>query len=199
VIDETLANLVPFNRPINAPMKNSNRPLVQLLLTGLSCSAILLANTTLAQSKLVDRRDQAEGWYVPIHGQVIIDGKSATAIEITLYKDNVVVRELESDKHGRFELELDLDAMYNIRVNKEGYQQKLVLIDTRLPENLVKYPGYVCTVSLQKEASKNIDPFYADFPSATVRFNEELGGFYHSEHYLTHIQTKLAGYASVSF
>ena len=72
-------------------------------------------------------------------------------------------------------------------------------IDTNIPKDLVKYPSYECTVSLQQNASPNVDPFYTDFPSAIVRYNAELGGFYHSEHYLTHIQTKLAGFANASF
>ena len=160
----------------------------------------LLANTAaIGQGKLVDRRDQAEGWYLPVHGQVLIDGQKATDYKLVLYKDNVELGKLDSDKRGKFELELDIDAMYTLRIMKDGYQEKMVNIETVLPKDLVKYPDYACTVSLQKDASTNIDPFYTDFPSAIIRYNEELGGFYHSEHYLSHIQTKLAGYANASF
>lgn len=162
-----------------------------------SCS--LLTTVSFAQGKLVDRRDQAEGWYVPVHGQVLIDGDKASDYQLVLYKDNVELGKLESDKRGQFELELDIDAFYMVRIIKNGFQEKIVAIETKLPEGLVNYPDYECTVSLQKTASQNIDPFYTDFPSAIVRYNEELGGFYHSEHYLTHIQTKLAGYAQASF
>lgn len=165
----------------------------------LSFAAFLLAAASFGQGKLVDRRDQAEGWYVPVNGQVMIDGKKADGYQVILYKDNQELGKLEADKKGRFELELDIDAVYAIRIAKEGYQDKFVNVETTLPKDLVNYPAYECTVSLQKVASQNIDPFYTDFPSAIVRYNEELGGFYHSEHYLTHIQTKLAGYAAASF
>lgn len=165
----------------------------------LPIAGILMSTSILAQGKLVDRRDQAEGWYLPVHGQVLIDGAKADNYQILLYKDNVELGKLQSDKRGRFELELDIDASYNLRVIKDGYQEKVIAIETKLPEDLVKYPDYECTVSLQKTASTNVDPFYTDFPSAIIRYNEELGGFYHSEHYLTHIQTKLAGFAQASF
>ncbi len=169
----------------------------------ISLSALLLAmilhGSVQAQGKLVDRRDQAEGWYLPVHGQVLVEGKRVDGYQVTLFKDNVELGKLESDKRGRFELELDIDASYAVRITKEGYQDKLIAIETSLPKDLVKYPDYECTVSLQQTASPNVDPFYTDFPSAIIRYSEELGGFYHSEHYLTHIQSKLSGYAQASF
>lgn len=152
-----------------------------------------------AQRKLVDQRDQAQGWYLPIHGQVLADGEKVEDCQLILYKDNVELGKLASDKRGRFELELDIDATYNLRILKDGFQEKLVAIETTLPKDLVRYPDYECTVSLQRTASPNVDPFYTDFPSAIIRYNADLGGFYHSEHYLTHIQTKLAGFAQASF
>lgn len=165
----------------------------------LSFIAFFLATSLCAQGKLVDRRDQAEGWYLPVHGVVMIDGKKADTYQVTLYKENAELGKLEVDKKGHFELELDIDAAYTIRIIKDGFQEKMIHLETTLPKDLVNYPSYECTVSLQKTASQNIDPFYTDFPSAIVRYNEELGGFYHSEHYLTHIQTKLAGFAATSF
>ena len=170
-----------------------------LLASGIAFCALFANTAAEGQGTLVDRRDQAEGWYLPVHGQVLIDGEKATNYQLVLYKDNVELSKLEGDKRGRFELELDIDANYTVRENKEGYQEKMIHIETKLPKDLVRYPDYACTLSLQKEASTNIDPFYTDFPSAIIRYNEELGGFYHSEHYLTHIQTKLSGFANASF
>jgi len=169
------------------------------LVTGLSICSFLFAPTVFGQGKLVDSRDQAEGWYVPVHGQVLIEGEKADDYKVFLYKENAQLGEVASDKRGRFELELDIDAAYTLRIMKDGYQEKMVFIDTNIPKDLIKYPDYECTVSLQKNASPNVEAFYTDFPSAVVRYNEELGGFYHSEHYLTHIQTKLAGFAQASF
>lgn len=166
------------------------------LSTTLATIALLVTISTMGQSKLVDRRDQAEGWYVPLHGRVLVDGKSTDGYVVHLFKDNQEVGEIASDKKGRFELELDLDQSYTIEFVKEGFVKKYIYLDTTLPKELVQYPSYECTVGLEKKAASNVDPFYRDFPSAIIRYNAELGGFTHSEHYYTHIQTKLVGYAN---
>ena len=71
-------------------------------------------------------------------------------------------------------------------------------METKLPEDLVSYPDYEMYVDLRPLNGTQVDPFYSDFPSAIVRYDAEMGGFYHSETYMAHIQTKLAGYASAT-
>lgn len=166
------------------------------LSTALASIALFVTISTMGQSKLVDRREQAEGWYVPLHGRVLVDGKSTDGYVVHLFKDNEEIGEIASDKRGRFELELDLDQSYTIEFVKEGFVKKYIYLDTTLPKDLVQYPAYECTVGLEKKAASNVDPFYNDFPSAIIRYSAELGGFSHSEHYYTHIQTKLVGYAN---
>lgn len=150
--------------------------------------------------KLVDRRDQAEGWYVPVRGEVLADGKQVQDYQVELWKGDEKLGQVAVDKKGGFSLDLDIDQSFLVRVTKDGFEDKLVLIDTSLPQDLVTYPDYVCYVNLiPRGKTAGIDPFYADFPSAIVRWNTEMGGFYHSEHYLEHIQTKVAGHAQASF
>ena len=171
--------------------------IIALALVSAFASGSMLAQAK-TKGKLVDRRDQAEGWYVPVHGQVTVDGKKADSFEMILYKDNVELGKLEG-KNGRFELELDIDQFYTLRITKQGQQEKMLYFDTKLPADLVKYPDYECYVNLQAPLADGTDPFYTDFPSAIVRYNEVMGGFYHSEHYLSHIQTRLAGVSSATF
>lgn len=158
-----------------------------------------LSGTTLqAQKTLVDSREQAEGWYLPVHGYVFVEGKKTDKFELTLYKDNVELGKVPAKK-GRFELELDIDQMFTLYITSPGCQPKMIYVDTRLPQDLVKYPDYECYVNLQPAQAQLADPFYTDFPSAIVKWSDEMGGFYHSEHYLSHIQTRLAGIASATF
>lgn len=66
-----------------------------------------------AQSgKLVDRRDQAEGWYLPLHGIVLAEGQKAEGVKVVLYKNNELVGELPVDKKGHFIAELDIDNTF---------------------------------------------------------------------------------------
>lgn len=152
-----------------------------------------------AQRTLVDARDQAEGWYLPVHGEVTVEGKTAENFKILLYKNNEALGEVPVTKKGKFELELDIDNVYTIRILKDGYQEKMFNIDTTLPKELTKYPAYDCFVNLLPVNAQGVDVFYTDFPSAIVRYDEAQGGFYHSEHYLDHIQTRLAGVATATF
>ncbi|MCB9184884.1 MAG: hypothetical protein H6591_13325 [Flavobacteriales bacterium] len=181
-------------------MANFNIPLSKSLAAAL---LLLAAGSCFAQGKkggkLVDRRDQAEGWYVPVQGEVTLNGQETAEASLVLFRDNEQLGTLQTDKKGRFTLELDINQFYTVQVKREGYQDKMLYIDTKLPENVVDYPDYLCFVNLQPLSTQGIDPFYTDFPSAIVRWNEEEGGFYHSEHYLDHIQTRLAGVATATF
>lgn len=163
----------------------------------------LVAGTCFAQGKkggkLVDRRDQAEGWYLPVQGEVTLNGEHGSQVDLILYRDNEQLGTLQTDKKGHFTLELDINQFYTVRAMKDGYQEKMLYIDTQIPENVLDYPDYLCFMNLQPAAAQGIDPFYTDFPSAIVRWSDEEGGFYHSEHYLDHIQTRLAGVASATF
>lgn len=157
--------------------------------------ALCLSLTTgaaFAQSKLVDRRDQASGWYLPVEGKVTASGANTQDFSVLVYKDNTLLGEVKP-KHGKFLLELDLNQVYSVRLRKEGYQEKLITIDTSIPDQQVQYPAYPCVVNLEPaDKFAHSDPFYLDFPSALVRWNAEMQGFYHSSAYLTDIQVKMA-------
>ncbi len=177
----------------------SLRPLNELtgmITAGLLLFAICTVNNSYAQGKLVDKREQATGWYVPVTGQVTLQGEKAEGTEITLYKENEEIIIVQTNSKGKYALELDLDAVYSIQFKQAGFQTKMIHVDTSLPKDLVKYPAYVCKVDLLPEGSRTVDPFFSDFPSAIVRYDPEMGGFNHSEAYLAHIQAKFSNYAS---
>ncbi len=173
------------------------RPTAVIILPWLLLAASLLsAVAVLGQKRLVDERDQAAGWFLPVHGRVMVDGARSTDHTVTVYRDNKQLAPVKVDKRGRFMLELDIDQAYTVRVSKPGYTDKLVYIDTALPKDRVVYPDYEMTFGLLPAGDTGIDPFYADFPTGIVRWDPEMEGFYHSENYLAHIQSKLTGYAT---
>jgi hypothetical protein len=175
-----------------------SRPSVHLP-WALLLASMVSATFVFGQGKLVDQRDQAEGWYVPVHGHVMSEGKKVDGVEVMLYKDNVALGKVPVSKKGTFELQLDIDQMFTVMISKPGFQNKMIYVDTSLPKDLVEYPDYECFVTLAPPNAQNIETFYTDFPSAIIRWNPEMGGFYHSEQYLTHIQTRLSGIASATF
>jgi hypothetical protein len=179
-------------------MKNAHRPLNTPTILSLAAALAMQALTgVFAQGKLVDSRDQAEGWYVPVVGQVLVGGKGETACTVELYKGNSSLGLVPVKKKGQFEVNLDLDGQYTIRVRKEGFATKMILVDTSLPKEQVTYPGYECFIALAPKKAAGEAGFYDDFPSAIVRWDSEMGGFYHSENYMAHMQEKVTNIARV--
>ena len=160
---------------------------------------VFLATATFAQKKgLPEKRDPSMGWYLPMKGQAFADGQRTRACTVELFRDNRMQEKLAVGKKGDFHAKLDFDAVYTLRITQPGHQTKLIHINTALDESITIYPPYNCLVNLLPiEDGTDIDPFYVDFPSAIVRYDQEMGGFYHSDHYLAHIHTKLGSYAQV--
>jgi hypothetical protein len=141
----------------------------------------------------IERRDQAEGWYLPVMCSITANGGNTNQVHVVLYKDNVQVVELKPGKKSSFELDLDLDGFYTILVQKDGYREKTVYIDSHMPEQQVKYGAYQCFVNMEPlDKFAHSDPFYLDFPSAVVRWSDEKQAFTHSDGYLANIQLKMA-------
>lgn len=181
-------------------MKDHNSIPARTLRTALFGVFVLSAvASSVAQGKLVDRRDQAEGWYLPVQGQVMAGGQAVNDCSIELYQDNKLLGPVALKKNGKFEVNMDIDNTFILIVRKEGFEPKMIYVDTTLPEDLVTYPDYMCFVNLVPKVAKTEANFYHDFPSAIVRWNPEMKGFYHSENYLSHIQSKFGNMASATF
>ncbi len=153
--------------------------------------ALFVAPAFCHAQKLVESRDQASGWYVPVNLKVTAGGSKAKNLVIQVYQDNELLQEVHSKK-GKFTLNLDLDNSYTFVLNQEGYRAKSVLIDTHVPVKLVEYSEYECFMNLEAaDKFTHSDPFYMDFPGAIVRWNEEAHGFMPSLGYLADIQSKI--------
>jgi hypothetical protein len=116
--------------------------------------------------------------------------------EVSLYQDNVLLRNILPGKNGRFQTKLEMDRNYSIIVSKPGHQPKLIAIDSTVPKDEMAVPVYDCLVNLAPETVATSDGFFADFPNVIVRWDPELKGFHHSEHYIAHMQTRLGGIAA---
>lgn len=154
--------------------------------------ACLLAPPGLQAQSLVESRDQATGWYVPVTFKVTAEGAKAKRVQVRIYRDNELIQEIPKAK-SKFTVGLDLDNTYTVVLSKEGFRDKSLFMDTRVPEQRVEYPGYACTLNLEAhDKFRHSDPFYMDFPGAIVRWNDEAKGFLPQLEYLTDIQSKIA-------
>lgn len=157
--------------------------------------AMLLAATLFAQGKgkgkTNETRDPALGWYLPVKGQVYEAGQKAKGFTVEVFRDNRSEKKLPIGKKGDFVADLDLDNLYTLKISKPGFQDKWIQVDTSIPQEKMAYPPYALMVNLEPETGlRPSDDLFSDFPSAIVRFNAELGGFFHSEEYLANIHTR---------
>jgi len=140
----------------------------------------------------IDTREQAEGWYLPVFGQVFEEGAKCEGASVKVYIDNDELGTFPVTKKGSFRLELDLNKYYTIEVSKDGYVTKRIALNTAIGDDIVNYPAYDCFVNLTTVSGLNgADMDYFDFPAAIVRYDSKMGGFYHNDHYLTHIGDKM--------
>jgi hypothetical protein len=159
--------------------------------TAIFLSLLLCAPLVGHAQKLVETREQATGWYVPVKVQVTAERGKAKLVNVTVYKDNQMVREFQS-KNGKFTLTFDLDQAYTFVLHKEGYRSKSVYVDTHMPPEQVQYAAYECKMNLEAaDKFDHSDPFFLDFPSAVVRWDGDVNGFLPSTKYVTDIQSKI--------
>jgi len=141
---------------------------------------------------IVESRDQAEGWYLPVFGQVFESGKVSEGAMVKVYLDNKTLGTFPVSKKGAFKLELDLDRHYTIEFSKEGFITKRISVNTTLDEDVVEYSPYDCFVNLTPESElSSINEDVLDFPAAVVSYNYDLKGFFHSDKYMAHITDML--------
>ncbi|MCC6839880.1 MAG: hypothetical protein IT230_06955 [Flavobacteriales bacterium] len=142
--------------------------------------------------KLVDSRDQATGWYVPVKVMVTAQGSPAEQVDVQVYKENTLIHEIPGSKH-KFTVNMDLENTYTLVLRKEGYRTKSVMINTHVPNDQVEYPEYACNLDMEPEEwFAHADPFYLDFPGAVVHWDDKTESFMPQMNYLADIQSKVA-------
>ena len=147
--------------------------------------ALLISTTEAMPQRLVDKREQAEGWYLPVHGQAFIDGKKTDGYLVRLYEENEYKGEVPVDKKGRFLLELDIDKTYTVELTRRLSASSCS--STRSSLKLVEHPDYECYVNLTpEEAHQGKQDFYTDFPTAIIRVERGNGRVLPQQHYLEH-------------
>ena len=162
--------------------------------------ALLLVGSATAQnkSKKKPKPGTLDGphkeMYLPIECHVTANGGPTDMITLTVFKDNEMAFELSPEKKkSSFLLDLDMDSHYTVRASKEGYRDKLVVIDTNLPAEEMKYKSTSFAVNLEPaDKYAHGEQFYLDFPSAIIQWDGQKKSFAHNDGYLANIQLKMA-------
>ncbi|MBL7952309.1 MAG: hypothetical protein JNM62_11390 [Flavobacteriales bacterium] len=130
---------------------------------------------------------------MPLLVSVTANGSDCGQFNVVLFKGNQRVAELPPTKHSAFQLDLDLNEHFSVRVEKQGYRDKTISIDTHVPEGAFTDEPIAYTLDLEPlDRFVHADPFYLDFPCGLIQWDHETARFDHSEPYLADIQLKIA-------
>lgn len=136
---------------------------------------------------------QESGTNLPFLVNVTANGADCGNFTVVLFKNNEQVAELPPTKHSAFQLELEFQQHFSVRVGKPGYRDKTITVDTHVPAGEIADEPVAYTVDLEPlDRFAHADPFYLDFPCGIVQWSNETGRFDHSEHYMADIQLKMA-------
>lgn len=134
---------------------------------------------------------QGDDNILPVDVSVTANGRPVGQFTVNLYRDNEQILQLQPNKFSAFKLGLEVGAHYSISVVKEGFHEKLISVNTDVPEEVAGWEPYLCELQLRSLEDANVTPFYIDFPSALVRWYGRKRGFDHSEHYTQDIQAAI--------
>ena len=134
-----------------------------------------------------------EGYYLPVSGRVTDGENKLEGCEVILFKDGERVNAQTTDKSGKFDLELDMNASWGIEFHKDGFVAKRMVFDTHLPkikadDELIIEPVSMEVGMLERERYQGANTDDLDFPFAMVKWNRTLGTFAQDQEYTMGMQ-----------
>lgn len=119
-----------------------------------------------------------------VSGLVTQEGRKCKSATISLYKNNDLIKQVVTEKNGRFRLDLELSCNYTIEVEKLDYIAKRISISTNVPHEDATLPVYKCYLDIVPEfLFDGIDIGKLDFPIALVGWQDNYHEFYHNAEY----------------
>ena len=97
-----------------------------------SLAFALLLSATLP----IAAQDKEEGTTLEIYGRLTDGENKLPGCQVTVFKENDTVGSFPTDKGGKFEVALALNATYSIEFQKEGFAPKRIVIDTHMPRRV---------------------------------------------------------------
>ncbi len=105
-----------------------------------------------------------------------------------IYYNNVISKE-SINVNKSFKYSLKKDAIYTIRISKQGYITKLISIYTKIPEKHNElYRLDFETELIEDRKSKKLNPEALEFPITIIYYDDTANWFYFNEEYTSNIK-----------
>ncbi len=125
-----------------------------------------------------------------IKGKVTnVGSKSSETYQVELIYYNTVVSNDQINSNKSFKFNLKRDAIYTIRISKEGFITKLISIYTRLPADQTDvYRLDFETELIEAHKSKKLNADALEFPVTIIYYDDKADSFYFNEEYTSNIK-----------
>lgn len=123
-----------------------------------------------------------------VSGRVIQEGHRCEFASINVYSGNELYRSFETNKQGRYGLNLPFGHYFTLEFSKDGFKTKRIAFDTRDVKSKGAVEPFECDVELYAyERFKDLDTSTLDFPMAIVIYRGK-GRFDYDEKYYKMMQ-----------
>ncbi len=123
------------------------------------------------------------------------DEKAIEDFMVDVYVGNEIVQSVQSEKKGKFSVELNGGSSYTIEISKEGYYPKRAIAITNIPEDVKKLPEFKFEMQLIRLGEytdiESVDPFSTsifDFPYVIFEYDKKLEDLNYRKEYTEHIK-----------
>jgi len=162
-------------------MKNKTLKILIII----SFNVLFILNKSYCQTNVIDTAICLE-----IKGKITnIGNKSNETYKVELIYYNNVVSAENINVSKSFKFDLKKDAIYTIRISKDGFITKLISIYTKLPvKNNEIYRLDFETDLIETRKSKKLNEDALDFPITIIYYDDKANWFYFNEEYTSNIK-----------
>lgn len=123
--------------------------------------------------------------YSQIHKYFIITGKIISESELVENSSVQIIKnnrrtESQIPQHGRFRLELDYNAEYQLIFSKKGFRTKTIVVNTEIPQEVMtkpdNFPHFLMAVKLNDVNPDAANPYFED-QIHHINYSTQKNGF----------------------
>jgi hypothetical protein len=135
-----------------------------------------------------DSLKKAPEHVIEISSRLTVKGTPAKGYELYLSHEGQIIDTLSVEKSKPVYFELGHNHLYALVYRKEGFPDKIIMIDTSIPVSLAKsmYFSVDFEVELDADASTQKEEFL-DYPVALISYSKKENDFIYSKKYHGHV------------
>jgi len=118
--------------------------------------------------------------YLIITGKILSDSEFLQNSSVQIIKNNKPAIVSRISSNGRFRLELDYNAEYQLTFTQSGYSEKTIVVNTEIPSEIAQrennFPHFLMAVMLDKTCDET-DQIPVETPALLINYSSKSDNF----------------------